>query len=197
MPQESFPAGKNSATPLVAPGGETAGGEPAPGSAAAYEAEERRQEAFDIAWRFLAHRDRTEAEVRRNFTRKRIDPALVEEVVAALLEGNYLDDAAFARRFVEDRRNLDRWGSERIERRLAELGVDRDEIRSALAGGGDEAGGHDELQAACDLLARRFPHPPETPRDLERALGFLVRKGYDLDLAHDALRRHANATIEG
>ena len=67
-----------------------------PGSAAAYEAEERRQEAFDIAWRYLAHRDRTEAEVRRNFTRKRIDPALVEEVVAALLEGGYVDDAAFA-----------------------------------------------------------------------------------------------------
>ena len=172
---------------------------PAPGSAAAYEAEERRQEAFDIAWRFLAHRDRTEAEVRRNFTRKRIDPALVEEVVAALLEGSYIDDAAFARRFAEDRRNLDAWGAERIERRLNELGVDRAEIRAALAssGGEDDASGHDELAAACGLLARRFPHPPETPRDLERALGFLVRKGYELELAHDALRRHAGMTIEG
>jgi regulatory protein len=184
-----------------------AGERPAPpdlvaGSAAAYEAEERRQEAFDIAWRFLAHRDRTEAEVRRNFTRKRIDPALVEEVVAALLEGGYVDDTAFARRFAEDRRNLDAWGSERIERRLTELGVERAEIRAALAsggGGGEEDGspGHDELSAACGLLARRFPQPPETPRDLERALGFLVRKGYALELAHDALRKHAGMTIEG
>ena len=168
---------------------------PEPGSAAAYEAEERRQEAFDIAWRFLAHRDRTEAEVRANFTRKRVDAALVEEVVAALLEGGYVDDAAFALRFAEDRRNLDGWGAERIERRLNELGVDRAEIRRALEEAGD--GGHDELAAACDLLARRFPHPPETPRDRDRALGFLVRKGYDLELAHDALRKHANATIEG
>ena len=137
--------------------------------------------------------------MRRNFVRKRIDPALVEEVVAALLEGGYLDDAAFARRFAEDRRNLDRWGSERIERRLNELGVDRAEIRAALASGeaGDDAAGHDELKAACELLARRFPVPPETPRDLERALGFLIRKGYELELAHDALRRHAGATIEG
>ena len=47
------------------------------------------------------------------------------------------------------------------------------------------------------MLARRFPHPPETPRDLERALGFLVRKGYELELAHDALRRHAEMTVEG
>jgi regulatory protein len=113
--------------------------------------------------------------------------------VAALLDGGYVDDAAFARRFAEDRRNLDGWGSERIERRLAELGVDRAEIRAALETGG---GHDDELQAACELLARRFPAPPETPRDLERALGFLVRKGYALELAHDALRRHAGATVE-
>jgi regulatory protein len=150
-----------------------------------------RQKAFDIAWRFLAHRDRTEAEVRRHFVSKRVDPGFVEEVVAALLEGGYVDDAKFAARFAEDRRNLDQWGADRIERRLQELGVDRHLIQGAVG-----AGEHDELTAACDLLARRFPAPPETPRDLERALGFLVRKGYDLDLAHDALRRHARAVVE-
>ena len=52
-------------------------------------------------------------------------------------------------------------------------------------------GQHDELAAACELLARRFPVPPDTPRDRERALGFLVRKGYEPELAYDALRRHA------
>lgn len=165
--------------------------EPIPGSDAAYEADQRRQEAFDVAWRFLAHRDRTEAEVRRNFARKRVDPNLAEEVVQALREGRYIDDAAFARRFAEDRRSLDGWGSERIERRLQELGVDRLHIRPAL-----EATAHDELDAAAELLRRRFPNPPETPRDLERALGFLVRKGYELELAHDALRRHAGRTID-
>jgi regulatory protein len=150
-----------------------------------------RQKAFDVAWRFLGHRDRTEAEVRQNFVKKRVDPAFVEEVVAALLEGGYVDDAAFAHRFAEDRRNLDQWGADRIERRLKELGVDRHLIQAALA-----EGAHDELEAACELLARRFPAPPETPRDRDRALGFLVRKGYDLDLAHDALRRHAQAIVE-
>ena len=134
--------------------------------------------------------------MRRNFTRKRIDPALVEEVVAELLKGSYIDDAAFARRFAEDRRNLDAWGAERIERRLNELGVDRAEIRAALASGRGEDDGHDE-RGGLRLLARRFPHAARDPRDLERALGFLVRKGYELELAHDALRRHARMTVEG
>ena len=43
--------------------------------------------------------------------------------------------------------------------------------------------GRAAARAAC-------PEPPATPRDLERALGVLVRKGYELELAHDALRAH-------
>ena len=153
-----------------------------------------RQEAFDVAWRFLGHRDRTEAEVRRT-SPQRVEPELVEEVVAELLEGGYVDDAAFARRFAEDRRNLDGWGGERIERRLTELGVDRSTIRAALAarrrGGARRAR---RPRASCSRAASRCRR--STPRDRERALGFLVRKGYELELAHDALRRHAAAAVE-
>ena len=54
-------------------------------------------------------------------------------------------------------------------------------------------GGKTELDAAVALLRRRVPEPPTTPRERDRALGILVRKGYDLELAHDALRRHAGA----
>ncbi len=151
----------------------------------------RRQSAFDVAWRQLARRDRTEAELRAHLERKGVAPALAEEVLGELREGGYVDDAGYARRFAEDRRNLDGWGAERIERRLVELGVDREEIRAAV-----DAGEHDDLRAACELLARRFPVAPESPRELERALGFLVRRGYALELAHDALRHHAGATVD-
>jgi regulatory protein len=151
----------------------------------------RREQAFDAAWRFLAHRDRTEAEVRARLACNDVEPELIDEVLDELKEGNYVDDAGYARRFAEDRRNLDGWGSERIARRLAELGVERHHVNAAL-----QDADHDELAAATKLLQSRFPVPPETPRDLERALGFLVRKGFDLELAHDALRRHSRETAE-
>ena len=129
--------------------------------------------------------------MRARLARNDVEPELIDDVLATLMEGGYVDDAGFARRFAEDRRNLDGWGNERIERRLATLGVAREHVRAALADGG-----HDELDAACELLARRFPAPPDTPRDRERALGFLVRKGYELELAHDALRRHAATAVD-
>lgn len=154
--------------------------------------EQRREEAFNAAWRFIARRERTEAEVRARLERNDVDAPLIEEVLDELRTGGYVDDAGYAQRFAEDRRNLDGWGAERIERRLRELGVDRQHIVAALA-----AGDHDELAAATALLARRYPVPPEQPRDREKALGFLVRKGFDLELAHDALRRHAASAVEG
>jgi regulatory protein len=51
----------------------------------------------------------------------------------------------------------------------------------------------DELEAAVALLRRRVPTAPTTPRERDRALGMLVRKGYELELAYDALRRYAGA----
>jgi len=147
------------------------------------------QRARDLAYRHLARRDRTVAEVRRHLDGRGVDADLVERVVGELEEQDYLDDARFARRFAEDRRRLDQWGSERIERRLRELGVAREHVATALR---QDEGEPTELETAVALLRRRYgPAPLEDARALERALGVLVRRGYDLELAHDALRAHA------
>ncbi len=151
--------------------------------------EARLQHAREVAWRSLNRRDRTAGELRRALADKRVEPAVIETVLGELEAGGYVDDAAYARRFAEDRRRLDAWGSDRIEQRLLALDVDGEHIAAALG----EQGGEDELEAALGLLARRFPQPPQTPRERDRALGVLVRKGYDLELAYDALRRHAGA----
>jgi regulatory protein len=151
--------------------------------------EVRLQHGRDLAWRALNRRDHTVAEIARVLARKRVEPAVIDTVVGELCEQGYLDDERFAERFAEDRRRLDGWGAERIERKLATLGVDRELIAAAVGGQGAD----EELQAAVALLQRRFPDPPATPRDCERALGMLIRKGYELELAHDAIRRHAGA----
>jgi regulatory protein len=145
------------------------------------------QEARELAWQALNRRDRTVAELSQVLARKRVAPATIEAVIGELCEQGYLDDERYAHRFADDRRRLDGWGAERIERRLRAVGVAPEAIAAALAQ--QDAGA--ELEAALALLRRRFPQPPATPRDCERALGVLVRKGYELELAHDALRRHA------
>ena len=115
---------------------------------------------------------------------------MIDTVVGELREQGYLDDARYARRFAEDRRRLDDWGAERIERRLLALGVDRE----LMCRRGRSQDADDELDGGRRAARRRFP---DTAGDAARAAsgrcGVLVRKGYDLELAHDALRRHAGA----
>ena len=149
---------------------------------------ERQEHARALAWRALNRRERTELELRGILAEKRVAPEDAAVVLGELLEGGFVDDARFARQYAEDRRRLDAWGSERIERRLRELGVAREHIAAALEREDEEPS---ELESALAILRRRFPDPPQTTRDRDRALGMLVRKGYGLELAYDALRRHA------
>ena len=144
----------------------------------------RLQRALDLAYRQLDRRDRTVAELRRHLAAKAVEPRAIDEAVAELTRQGHLNDARYARRYAEDRRALDDWGPERIERKLMAVGVEPELIATALA----DRGGEDELSAAVALLRRRCREVPSTDRERERALGLLVRKGYDLELAYDALR---------
>jgi regulatory protein len=154
--------------------------------------EARLQHARDVAWKALNRRERTVAELGRLLAAKRVEPSAIEVVLAELREQGYLDDASYAQRFADDRRRLDAWGAERIQRKLLSLGI-AGELVAAAVGEQDHA---EEMEAALELLARRFPDPPSTSRERDRALGVLVRKGYELELAHDALRRHAGVRDE-
>jgi regulatory protein len=144
----------------------------------------RLQEALELAYRELGRRDRTIAELRWYLRRRVSDHAAVEGAIRELREQGYLDDTRYAQRFAEDRRALDGWGSERIARRLAEAGVAPDIVDGLLT----EREPEDELSAAVAILRRRLPAPPEDDRGRERALGLLVRRGYELDLAYEAVR---------
>ena len=51
---------------------------------------------------------------------------------------------------------------------------------------------------ALVLLRRRFPEPPTGRRERDRAMGMMLRKGYDSELAVEALAAYAReARAEG
>jgi regulatory protein len=154
---------------------------------AAVDPELRLQHALELAFHYLGRRDRTVLEMRRYLEGKRIEPSTIDAALAHLQREGYLDDARFARQFAEDKRLLDEWGADRIERRLLTLGVPSRLVREAVEA--RDRGG--ELDAARALLQRRFPRLADDPRERQRAFGVLARKGYDPELAWDAIRAHA------
>ncbi|MGH2894318.1 MAG: regulatory protein RecX, partial [Solirubrobacteraceae bacterium] len=159
--------------------------------------EERLQKALDLASAYVNPRDRTVSEVRRHLQRRGVSEELTETAIQALDDQGFLDDCRFARLFVADKRTLEQWGSERIRRGLLSRGIGRHLIDAALEAQPDAVdeegvgGSVSELDRALALLRRRFPEPPQERRDRNRALGMLLRKGYESEVALDALAAHA------
>ncbi len=149
--------------------------------------------ALKIARRYLSRRERTKDEVARRLQRDGVDPEVIARTIATLAEAGSMDDARFARLFTEDKRELEQWGSERIRRALIGRGIDPELAAVVVAGDGEPTAAHPEgeRERALVLLRRRFPEPPRTRRDRDRALGVLLRRGYDSELALDALSAYS------
>lgn len=150
------------------------------------------EEALGRAYGYLGKRDRTIAEVRAYLARAEATPELIDMAVGEIVELGYLDDERYSRCFAEDRRNLDGWGAGRIRRRLLELGIDRELAERASQPIDDEQ----EMTAALVLLRRRLKTPPKDQRERQRALELLVRRGYEPDVAYEAVRRMREETAE-
>ncbi|MBF6619625.1 MAG: RecX family transcriptional regulator [Patulibacter sp.] len=153
-------------------------------------AEERLQLALKHAYRYLAKRDRTVAEVRAHLVKRETDPASLEAAVAELLELRYLDDARYVQRYVEDRRRLDGWGPVRITQGLRKMGIDPPLIEPAIAAVSAESE-DDDVTLATDLVHRRFNRRPlDGDKDRQKALRAVVSKGHTLDVAYAAVRAY-------
>jgi regulatory protein len=165
--------------------------------------EKQLQHALGLAYRYLNRRERTASELRRHLERNGIDAAGCGRALEVLTEEGTIDDARFARLFVQDKRELAEWGRERIRQGLLARGVARELAEDALDA--DAARGRDgtsepgidphqaELERAVGVLSRRFPARPRERRDRDRALALLIRKGYDHEVALDALTAYARA----
>jgi regulatory protein len=145
--------------------------------------ERERQDALVAAVGALRRRERTVAEMFTWLRERQVTEEVVDDVISELVEVGELDDDRFAHAFAADKRELAGWGSERIEAALVDRGLERS--LAELASGEDREG---QLDRAAGLLLTRHG-PPEDEASRARALSFLTRRGYEYELAYDAIRR--------
>jgi regulatory protein len=153
--------------------------------------------AMEIATRFLGARPRTRWELERRLRRAGVEDRVVDATIARLAEVGYVDDAAFARWWGEQRDRHAPRGRRLIEAELRRSGVPREVIDAYR----DE---HDDPQRAPEdaslpgteehrareALARhlRGRALPVDPKARQRIGMFLVRRGFDPDTVRGTLR---------
>lgn len=142
------------------------------------------RDPYELALKALSYKERTESELRGWLGERAVEEVEIEAVIALLIEAGAINDASFARRYAEDKRELAGWGPDRISKALEGRGVAREHIEAALAGEDEDA----QLERAVALLGDRGLRCG-SEQERERALGLLVRRGYPLELAYEAVRR--------
>lgn len=142
--------------------------------------------ATETALAYLAYRPRTEQEVRTRLRRAGHGHEIVTQVIAKLYDWRYLDDADFARRWVEGRTAQKPRGKRLLQQELRQKGVAAEIAREIIADADvDEA-------AAAETLARKrlASYTGEDPQAVRRKLSsYLARRGYGYDVVRGAIER--------
>jgi regulatory protein len=141
-------------------------------------------EPLALALQALGRKERTVVEMGSWLRARGVGEGDADAVLDHLLATGALDDTRFARRYAEDKRELKRWGSERIRMALLDRGISPEDIEAALFDADDE----EEVERAVRLL-RDHGATLADALERQRALGLLVRRGYGSEVAYEAVRR--------
>lgn len=130
--------------------------------------------AYNLALAYVARRMRSEGELHDYFRRKQYAPELGEQLLAKLRRLRFVDDAEFARRWVENRRRLKATSTKKLRLELRQKKVNSEVIQTVLAE--DET---DERQLLRDLVEKK--RKISRYQDDQKLMMYLARQGFTYD----------------
>ncbi|MFC5889098.1 regulatory protein RecX [Kitasatospora sp. CM 4170] len=166
-----------------------------PRRAAAEESADPEARARDICLRLLTGAAKTRKQLADALRKREIPEDVADEVLTRLEEVGLIDDAAFARAWVESRHAVRGLSRRALAQELRTKGVAGELAEQALA----QLDQDDETEAARELVERRL----RTTRGLERQarmrrlVGMLARRGYSEGLAFRVVREALDAEEAG
>ncbi|MDR2988209.1 MAG: recombination regulator RecX [Nocardiopsaceae bacterium] len=139
-----------------------------------------------ICLRQLTAAPRTRAQLAQTLRRRGVPDDAAEAVLSRFTEVGLIDDAMFANAWVESRHHGRGLGRRALAAELNQRGVDREDIREAVAKLSPET----ELATARALVERRLSSTASLPAQVRvrRLVGMLARKGYPAGLAFRVVR---------
>jgi len=143
--------------------------------------ESEKNTAFDKALTHLSATRKTEKQIREYLSGKGYLPAVVEYAVEKLRSYNFLNDGEYAEAYVEFAAK--RKGSRLIKMELRGKGISEKEIDGAL----DTLSEETELQSAKAILEKYMRGKTADKPTLQKAYRYLMGKGFDYEVAKEAL----------
>ena len=133
--------------------------------------------AFEKAMHLVNIRLRSEKEIRDYLQKKEYSAAIIEDSVEKLKSYRYINDAEFARMYIEAHRA--KWGNLKIKFALKAAGVDAEIVAAAFEDIPDQT-------EEAYVLAVKY-NRNKTEADRRKLFAHLMQKGFDTDTIRHAL----------
>lgn len=146
--------------------------------------EEELSKAKDQALKYLGYRQRSKKEIVDKLKKMGFEEDIIEDALIYLEEYGLVNDVEFAKSFMRDKINLNKFGPTRIKYELYKKGIDENIVEEVLEEDDDE------YSRALTLAKKKLPsYKNDDKNAIYRKLGgFLQRKGYSYDCISKILR---------
>ena len=150
----------------------------------AIEREEALETAHEQALRFLEARPRSSTEVKQRLRKKQVADEVIDQIVARLQEVGLIDDAAFAKFWVENREEFRPRAARALRFELKRKGLANDVIDGVV-------NTVDEKESAYRAGTARAARWRTLDRRefMEKLIAFLARRGFSYPVAKDAAKQ--------
>ncbi len=144
---------------------------------ASLKAQDEVERAKNKAIQLIANRPRSSAEIRRHLIKKGYDETVADEVVTRLTRVHLLDDAEFARYWVDQRETFKPRSQIALRQELMQKGVERSVIDAALEEVDEDAA----ARRLANKQAHRWEHLPED-EFRQKLMRYLQRRGFSYSI---------------
>jgi regulatory protein len=141
-------------------------------------------QAVNTAAHFLSYRPRSTAEIRRNLKEKDVAEAVIDAAIEKMTGMGYLDDAAFARYWVDNRSQFKPLSHRALRQELRQKGLADAVIDEAL---GEQSESDLAYKAATTQLRKLRSRTEAAFKTKMNA--FLQRRGFSYSTTQDVVRR--------
>lgn len=146
--------------------------------------------ALELALWYLGRRALSCQQLQEKLARKGFELSEITAVVDKLKSWQLLDDRKFAEQFISSG-SARGWGRRRIAFELTRRGVAKDIVEAASAEMLDEETEGENLHHRLQIYWKRIAKLPRE-KQYNRAMGYLLRRGFSLDEAKKAVKEKIN-----
>lgn len=134
---------------------------------------------------YCAYQERCHYEVVEKLKGMNMIPEAIDQIVAHLIQENYLNEERFAKSYARGKFNIKKWGKERIVRELKLRQISVFNIKSALA----EIDEGDYLETLDELAKKRLGQIRETNihKKKRKLADYLLYRGWESHLVYEKL----------